>query len=254
MDLYQITFDANQGTNPDELNSCGKTVNSMLQDVVKDTGYFVNMEYGLHRKDDRIHFRVNNSSKVSYTASEGNDNNILSWNSISYSPLSSMFNNSIVVFKMDDSKKNEYYYVDTATPKSIFRYGEQAVLQSNNESISKKEAYFNARMNDKYNPSQTYTFTITVPSYPYLRIGDYVKVIANAKKLNTVKQVHSVKVTFSHNKMPRIQTEIGLDELSPDLQLKKNIRKLRSDAKKQTVDFGSSASPISDDSLYIWDR
>ena len=254
MDLYQITFDANQGTNPDELSSCGQTVNAMLQKVVKDTNYFVNMEYGLHRKDDRIHFRVNNSSKVSYTASEGNDNNILSWNSISYSPLSSMFNNSIVVFKMDDSKKNDYYYVDTATPKSIFRYGEQAVLQSDNESISKKEAYFNARMNEKYNPSQTYTFTITVPSYPYLRIGDYVKVIANAKKLNTVKQVQSVKVTFAHNKMPRIQTEIGLDELSPDLQLKKNIRKLRSDAKKQTVDFGSSASPISDDSLYIWDR
>ena len=254
LDLYQITFDANQGTNPDEIDSCGKTVNAMLQEIVKDTGYYAKMDYGKHRKDDKIHFRVNNSSNISYTASEGNDNNILSWNSISYSPLSSLYNNSIVVFKMDDSKNNNYYFVDTASPTSIFNYGEQSTLQTSNEPISSREAYFDARMSDKYNPVQTYTFTITVPNYPYLRLGDYVKVLANAKKLNTVKQVKSLKLTFAHNKMPRIQTEIGLDELSPDLQLKQNIRKLRANAKKESTDFTTSATPISDESLYQWDR
>ena len=254
LDLYQISFDNNQGSNADEFQSCGKTVNSMLQDIVKDTGYYVNMQYGLHRRDDKINFRVNNSSKVSYTASEGNDNNILSWNSISYSPLSSMYNNSIVVYKQDENRQNQYYYVDTSEPKSIFDYGEQTTLQTSNEPISDREAYFNARMSDKYNPNQTYTFTITVPNYPYLRLGDYVKVIANAKKLTTIKEVKSLKITFKSNSMPRIQTEIGLDELAPDIQLKKNIRELRRNAKKETTSFSSSATPIDDEQLYEWDR
>ena len=212
------------------------------------------MQYGLHRRDDKINFRVNNSSKVSYTASEGNDNNILSWNSISYSPLSSMYNNSIVVYKQDENRQNQYYYVDTSEPKSIFEYGEQTTLQTSNEPISDREAYFNARMSDKYNPNQTYTFTITVPNYPYLRLGDYVKVIANAKKLTTIKEVKSLKITFKSNSMPRIQTEIGLDELAPDIQLKKNIRELRRNAKKETTSFSSSATPIDDEQLYEWDR
>jgi hypothetical protein len=212
------------------------------------------MEYGLHRKDDRIHFRVNNSSKTSFTASEGDNNNILSWNSISYSPLSSLYNSSIVVFKQDENRKNDYSYIESADPVSLMRYGEQTTLQTSNEPISNKEAYFNARMSDKYNPSQTYTFTITVPNYPYLRLGDYVKVVANAKKLNTVKQVQSIKVSFKHNAMPRIQTEIGLDELAPDFQLKKNIRNLRRSAKAESTYFTSSATPINDVEYYEWDR
>ena len=254
LDLYQITFDANQGSNAEDIESCGKTVNSMLQDIVNDTGYYVNMSYGLHRKDDQIHFRVNNSSNISFTASEGNDNNILSWNSISYSPLSSMYNMSICVFKEDENLKNQYYYVDSRSPPSVMKYGEQATLLTSNEPISKQEAYFNARMNPKFNPEQTYTFTITVPNYPTLHIGDFVRVIANAKKLNTVKEVKSLKITFDNGKMPRIQTEIGLDELAPDIQLKQNIRNLRASAKRETTDFSSSANAYTDDTIYEWDR
>ena len=254
LDLYQITFDANQGSNAEDIESCGKTVNSMLQDIVADTGYYVNMTYGLHRKDDQIHFRVNNSSNISFTASEGNDNNILSWNSISYSPLSSMYNMSICVFKEDENLKNQYYYVDSRSPPSVMKYGEQATLLTSNEPISKQEAYFNARMNPKFNPEQTYTFTITVPNYPTLHIGDFVRVIANAKKLNTVKEVKSLKITFDNGKMPRIQTEIGLDELAPDIQLKQNIRNLRASAKRETTDFSSSANAYTDDTIYEWDR
>ena len=254
LDLYQITFDANQGSNAEDIESCGKTVNSMLQDIVNDTGYYVNMTYGLHRKDDQIHFRVNNSSNISFTAREGNDNNILSWNSISYSPLSSMYNLSICVFKEDENLKNQYYYVDSRSPPSVMKYGEQATLLTSNEPISKQEAYFNARMNPKYNPEQTYTFTITVPNYPTLHIGDFVRVIANAKKLNTVKEVKSLKITFDNGKMPRIQTEIGLDELAPDIQLKQNIRNLRASAKRETTDFSSSANAYTDDTIYEWDR
>ena len=251
INLYQITFNNNGSTEPSELNSCGKSINSVMQDLVKQSGYYVHMTYGLHRKDDRINFRVVNQSDTQYTATEGDNNNILSWNSISYSPISSMFNLSMQVFKGFD---NLYYYVDTREPHSILEYGEQCTLATSNEAISEKEAYFNATMSDKLNPVQTYNFTITVPNMPNLRIGDLVKVVANAKKLNTIKEVQSIKVVFDTSKMPRVQTEIGLGELAPDLQLKKNIRTLRQDAKKESTAFYKSAIAVTDPIYYEWDK
>ena len=252
MDLYQISFDANnQNDNGNELKSCGKSINSMIQDIVKDTGYLVSMTYGKHRVDDRINFRVNNTTISSFTAREGDNNNILNWGSISYNPVSSMHNSSVHVFK---DNKGIYYYVDTRTSDSILRYGEQTTLETSNEPISDSEAYFNARMNEKYNTEQTYSYTITVPNYPHLRLGDLVTVIANAKKLNSVKEVKSLKISFDWNKMPRIQTEIGLDELAPSFQLKQNIRSLKENAKKTTTSFSSSAIPVTRIDLYEWDR
>ena len=109
-------------------------------------------------------------------------------------------------------------------------------------------------MNEKYNPNQQYTYTITVPNYPYLNIGSLVQVRANAKKLNNIKEVKSIKISFNKKNMPRIKTEIGLDELAPDLQLKKNIRNLRQNAKKESTYFSSSATPVSDEIYYEWDR
>jgi hypothetical protein len=193
---------------------------------------------------------VNNTSEQ-FVASEGDNNNILQWNSINYSPIGSLFNLSRCVFKTDDTK---YYYIDSHDTKSVLQYGEQCTLQSTSDPISIAQAYFNATESDKFNPSQTYTYTITVPNYPKLRIGDLVKVVANAKKLNNLKEVNSIKFTFEHDKMPRLRTEIGLGELAPDIQLKKNIRELRSKAKEEDTAFGGTATPISDEMYYQWDR
>ena len=250
LNLYQIKFDNNSSVEPSELGSCGKTVNSMIKKVVEDAGYYMNMTYGLHRSDDKINFRVANQTYESYTASEGDNNNILSWNSISYSPVGSLYNMSTYIFK----KGTLYYFIESKDSKSILNYGEKCTLATSNEPITENEAYFNAMMSSKFSPSQTYTYTITVPNYPNLRIGDLVKVVANAKKLNSVKEVKSIKIEFDEAKIPRIQTTIGLDELDPDSQLKKNIRKLRENAKNETTDFSSSAIPVSDEIYYEWDK
>lgn len=252
LNLYQITFDNNKGAEPHELNACGKSVNTMLQDLVKDAGYYVDMTYGLHRSDDRINFHILDERIESYVAREGDENNILNWNNIAYSPVSSLYNNSVEVFK--NVSDNHYYYVNTRDAKSILNYGEQTTLTTNNSTITIQEAYFNAVMNDKLNPEQTYTYTITVPNYPTLKIGDMVRVVANAKKLNTIKEVKSIKVTFDNGKIPRIQTELGLDELAPDIQLKENIRNLRRNAKKEDTSFDETAIPVTDKRIYEWDR
>lgn len=251
MKLYQITFDGYHDTDPTDLQSCGKSVNSMIKELTDKAGYNVYMTYGLHRKDDQINFRVVNQSKEQYVASEGDNNNILSWNSINYSPVGSLFNMSMQVFKINDKT---YKYIDTKDGLSILNYGEQCTLQTNNEVLSQKEAYFNATQSKKYNPTQDYTYTITVPNCPNLVLGDLVKVVANARKLNSVKEVKSLKISFDKSKMPRIRTEIGLNELAPNIQLSKNIRNLRDNARNESTEFSSSATPVTEDIYYEWDR
>lgn len=251
MKLYQITFDGYQDTDPTDLQSCGKSVNSMIKELVDNAGYNVYMTYGVHRKDDQINFRVINQSKEQYIASEGDNNNILAWNNINYSPVGNLYNMSMQVFKINDKT---YKYIDTKDALSILNYGEQCTLKTQNEVISQKEAYFNATQSEKYNPTQSYTYTITVPNCPNLVLGDLVKVVANAKKLNSLKEVKSLKMIFSESKMPRLRTEIGLNELAPNIQLSKTIINLRDNIKKESTEFSTSATPVTEDIYYEWDR
>jgi len=255
MDLYGLGF--NQGTivNPTDLSSCGKSIISEMESLVKDSGYLVDMEYSKHRKDDVINFMVDNQTTPAYVATEGDDNNILSWSSISYTPISNLFNNSVYVYKKEFEKGMFYRYVNSKFSTSVLKYGEQTTLQSNSETITDREAYYNARRkSDKFNPYETFSYTITVPFAPDIDIGDIVKVVADAKKLNTIKRVQSVKYVYDNSKIPRIQTTLGLDELEPKLQLKKTLQELRDAAKKDSTLFSTTAQGIEDKNLYQWEN
>ena len=252
MKLYSISFDNKTGVQPSDLGACGKSVNEVMRDIIATANYITDMEYGEHRCDDKINFRVNSNTTPVFTATEGNNNNILEWGNISYDPANELFNASVCVFKKN--KSNKYFYVDTRYPESILKYQEQCTLITENEPIGEKEAYWNARHNEKFNPEQTYTFTITVKGFPDIRLKELVEVIANAKKLNTLKECESIVLTYDKGTKPVIQTELGLGELAPDLQVAKNIKLLRDNAKSKTTSFSSSATPITDESVYEWDN
>ena len=126
--------------------------------------------------------------------------------------------------------------MNTKDSNSVLKYGEQVTLQTTSEVITDREAYYYARKkNDKFNAYETYSYTITVPFSPNIEIGDLVKVVADAKKLNTIKRVKSVKYTYDVGKIPKCQTTIGLDELDPDAQLKKTLREMRESAKQESL-------------------
>lgn len=255
MDLYGIGF--NQGTivNPTDLSSCGKSITSQLETLVKQSGYLVNMEYAKHRKDDVINFRVDNQTTPSFIAKEGNDNNILSWGSISYSPVNDMFNNSVYVFKKRVGDKDVYRFTKSKYSDSVLKYGEQSTLQTTSERISDKEAYYNARKkSDKFMQEQTFSFTLTIPFAPDIDLDDLVQVTADAQKLNTLKRVKSWKLDYDISKIPKIQTTIGLDELAPDMQLTQTLRELRQSAHKESTLFSTTAQPITDQNVYQWER
>ena len=251
MKLYSIAFNNQSGTDPSDLQACGKTVNAVMKDIVEKGNYLVSMSYGKHRVNDKINFRVDNNTDAVFTAREGDDNNILEWGNISYNPANELFNMSRCVFKKN--KTNKYFYVDSKVSESILKYQEQCTLITNNEEIGEKEAYWNARHNEKFNPEQVYSYTITVKGLPDVELKDLVQVTANMRKLNTLKEVDSIVMKYDHKSKPVIQTELGLGELAPDLQVKQNIKKLRDSAKKSTTYFTGSASPISESSIYEWE-
>lgn len=257
IDLYSIDFNDNILINPDDLDSCGKNVNSMFEELLEKSNYTAKIEYSKHRKDDIIYFNLDNQSQPVYVAHEGDTDNyngnhdILDINGISYTPRSSLFNMSVVVFK---DNKNRYNFVDTKDAESILKYGEQTTLQTSSEIIGSKEAYFNAMNNKNYNPSETFNFSIVLPYFVKTNVGDLVKVVANSRKLNTLKTVASVKYHADNHDIPKIQTELGLGELPVDLQIAKELREIRASAKKDSTIFSASAEPILDDEVYEWDN
>ncbi len=249
--LYSISFNSEGGTDPSDLNACGKSVNELLKSVLEDAGYIAEMEYAEHRKNDKIYFKLDNNSEAAFVATEGNNNNILEWGNISYNPANELFNMSRCVFKKNTT--NKYFYVESKDALSILKYQEQCTLMTENEGIGEKEAYWNARHNDKFNSEQTYSYTITVGGCPDLDLKDLVQIIANRYQLNTLKEVNSITVKYNYKNKPVIQTELGLGELAPDIQVRKNIKKLRDSAKKQTTYFKTSATPEPNQDIYTWE-
>ena len=155
------------------------------------------------------------------------------------------------VFKKN--KNDKYYYVESKDAISILKYQEQCTLQTESEPIGEKEAYWNARHNEKFNSEQTYSYTITVGGSPDVDLKDLVNVVANKYQLNTLKEVESITLTYNHKTKPVVQTQLGLGELAPDIQLKKNIKQLRDNAKTNRTDFTGTATPIENNDIYTWE-
>lgn len=133
-------------------------------------------------------------------------------------------------------------------------YGEQATLQTISEQIGSKEAYFNARNSKEYNPEFDYSYTLVTPYAPNLQIGDLIETISDYKYLNDIKPLESLKIEYKHTTKPSIQTTLGVGELEPYLRIKDEMQQLRVENKRKSTYFGSTADPIQDDDVYIWDN
>ena len=250
LNLYQIVFNDEAGVNPDDLQTCGSNINDIFAQIVEDADYVVYMDYAQHRCDDKINFNVVDQSVAKFKAEEGNNNNILKWGNINYTPVSKLHNKSVVVYKSTDGL---YYYVDTIEAGSILNYEEQISLQSENNVIGAKQAYYMARNNNDFNPNQTYTYSVTVPGYPNIHLKDLVEVVSDKRKLNALEVLESITVNYDINQIPRIQTELSLGELPDDILVSNSLKKLRESTKKNTI-FGATATPNNDVDVYTWDN
>ena len=250
LNLYQIVFNNYKGVSPSDLNCCGKNLNDVFTEIVADADYVVFMDYATHRCDDKINFNVVDQSSAKFRAEEGKNNNILKWGNINYTPVSKLFNKSVVVYKSTDGM---YYYVDTSNTNSILNYEEQISLQSETDVIGEKQAYYVARNNNDYNPNQSYTYSITVPGYPDIHLKDLVQVVSDKRKLNAVEVLEAISISYDINQIPRIQTELSLGELPDEIMISNSLKRLREANKPNTI-FGTTASANTNKSVYTWDK
>ena len=61
-------------------------------------------------------------------------------------------------------------------------------------------------------------------------------------------------MTYNIKDKPVIQTELGLGELAPDIQIDKTIKQMRDSAKKETTSFFGTASPVVNEDIYEWEQ
>ena len=252
--LYGIKFDNEAGADPSDLMATGKPVNETIKKIVEDADYTVDMEYGRHRVYDKIIFKSDRKEEPVFHATEGDSNNILEWGNLTFDPANTLHNKSICVFKDNAKGEKLYSYVGNNYLDSILKYHEQCTLITESESIGAKEAAWKCNHNEEFNPEQTYSCTITVKGLPKLSLKDLVQLTADFKKLNTLKEVDSIIVNYSFDEKPTIRTELGLGELAPDLQVKKIIKGMRDDAKKDTTYFPLTATPVLDEDIYEWEN
>ena len=254
MDFYNFGFREGMVINPTNLQACGKTVSSMLETLVKDSGYLVEMNYSKHRKDDIINFKVDNELNPSYIVTEGDDNNILNISNISYTPVNNLYNNSVCVYKKQTEHGEQYYFVNSKYSHSILEYGELTTLETQSDPIEDRQAYYYARKNPNFTKDITFSYTLTLPGLINLNIGDLVKCIMNSKYLNDIKKVMSVKYNFSWAGVPRWQTTIGLDEISPEFKAKKKMQEIRRITREENTVFSKTAQHVDNSELYEWEH
>lgn len=253
MDLYGLGFNDGTIINPTDLSSCGKTINTILKDLITKSGYICSIEYSKHRCDDILNLFVDNNDEPVLTATEGDENNILDWTNISYNPVGNLFNSSIYVYKENQPLGHYYRFVTTKNIDSVLEFMEQCTLVTSSETMVSREAYFHARHNEKFKSKENYSYTIVIPFIHDLDLNDLVKIIANDHKLNDVKRVKSIQYDLSNDQVPATRMTIGLDEVAPELESKRIMRELRETAKNESTIFSGGAKIVQDKNTYQWE-
>ena len=229
------------------LGLSGKTLLDGVKECVEKTNYLYKMRYGKHRYLDHLDFYKDEEfQKPTHTYSQGYDGNILEISGVNYNPLSSLKNNSIVVFKSQKDSNDEstiaYDYVQSKIAKSILKYGEYTILASASDTISSREAYYQARTNKEFSNDMEFTYTITVLGYDGVEIMDWVETLMNRKYYNDVKRVHSIEINGDVNKTPSERTTLGLGAIDRKMRVQKRLIEQRKKSKHKDVEVSGGIS------------
>ena len=224
--VNKIGFRKGDVANPTTLGFSGKTILSNLQTCMETTKYLTKMSYGRERYMDVLEFYSPNEinrENPKQTFSEGlittaNEDTskyipIAGLSDITYTPISTLINNSIKIFtEKDDPNKDQIKYscVQSRLRESIMRYGNMEDVEVLSDNISPTEAYYLAVTNDKFINNMECTYTITVEGVPDIDVGDYGKCLFYNQYLNDVKRVESMQIDFDQESIPRLKTTLGM--------------------------------------------
>lgn len=219
----------------------GKTLLDGIKECMEKTDYLYKIRYGKYRYQDRIDFYKDteyNTPQREYT--QGYNGNILSVSSVTYAPLSTLHNNSIVVFKSQPDSNDEhsikYEYVQSRYPDSVLRYGESTVMSTASENVSPYEAYYQARVNKDFMVNMDIAYSIVVAGFDGIEIMDWARTVMNRSFYNDIKRVNSIEVTGDVTQRPMIKTTLGLGAIDKKMRVQKKLAQQRKSAKKKVAE------------------
>lgn len=258
MNLYGLGFYKGDIVTAKNMNSSGKKLNSVIEDVIKDTNCYSKMNYNQYRFADYIDFKeitkgtappVFDFYEMSHWDKDKNniivDGNIIGLSNVSYTPINDTLNNSIFIFKgrydiLSDDETMSYYYQRYCDLDRVLKYGEQTIMNSDTSNTSSNtEAYVTAKKNFFNNYDERRSYTIDVAGIPPVNINDFVRthmINPNLDSGDDGLKVSSIEYKISPKESPVIQTTLGLGK--PDKKFVIEDKRRVQQTKYKELDIG----------------
>ena len=244
MMINSVGFRKGTVLNPTNLDAVGDTINSTLEKLLESALYNLEVVPSEHRENDKAVLTMNTQVTPKYSVKEGDDGNIIDISDRNFNPVNDYHNHSVYTYVEkeevlngeDVEEKQHYRFVESRYPADVLRYGEITTAQTSSDGISSAEAYNRTKLNEKYGDNTKDSLTVTVIGYPsILNIDDNVECILEDDYYNDIKAVKSIEVEYDVANAPKIQTTLGLNKISPTLQLKKSFEKERAKTKNKDI-------------------
>ena len=261
--LRETGFRTGEENNPVSLGFSGKTILSNIQTCLDSLNYIMEVKYAQYREQDLLNFKLaTDSSKLNpkYTFAEGNIQTmsvdgkikdlenlvpIIGVSDVTFSPLSNLINDSVMIFKEKDNPNldvSTYNYVQHRNRESVMRYGDFEDVTTMSTDVSPTEAYYEARKNTKFNDKVEATYTLQLEGVPDIEIGDYCNCVFYNNLLNDVKQIDSIEIDYDITKMPRVSTTLGMGAMDRIIAGRINMQNARRKAKEEKISFSGGLS------------
>lgn len=225
------------------LGLSGQTLMDGIESCMEDTDFLYKVQYAPKRYNDKIVFYKDSqyTEPAEYNVfKQGAHGNILTVSNIQYSPITTLKNSSICIYKSQSDNHNEesltYNYTQSCYLDSVLEYGEHTVMTTASDNISDLEAFYRARTNKDFQENMDISYSIQVAGYTGTELMDYVKTVMNNEYLNSIKRVNSIEITGNVEQRPMIKTTLGLGAIDRAMALDKKLQRDRKLARNEKAD------------------
>lgn len=234
--LSSLEFFSGEVNSNKQVGTVGKTLLENTKTSVEKSETQVRMNYSRERKNDELVLLSDSELKENdYLLSEGLNGNIIDISSIQYSPITSRYNHSVIIYKdkvmnTKTFKESEYYFNQSyLLLKSIQAQGDlQQVDVSSNASGGAEARNEANELIDKVRKNPI-SFSVKTVGLPPLRLNEYVQTKTTLPQLNDSHLIASMDIDIDVGTRPMIQTTLGLNAIDSSTY---TVRKMREDRKK----------------------
>lgn len=225
------------------LGLSGQTLMDGIETCMDETDFLYKVQYAPKRYNDKIIFYKDDqyTEPADYNIfKQGVEGNILNVTNIKYSPITTLKNSSICVYKSQEDNHNEesltYNYTQSCYLDSVLEYGEHTVMTTASDNISDLEAFYRARTNKDFQDNMDISYSIQVAGYTGTELMDYVKTLMSNDYLNSIKRVNSIEITGNVEQRPMIKTTLGLGAIDRAMALSKKLQDDRKRARTEKAE------------------